>query len=362
MRNYFLAIGVMSGTSADGIDISLIRTDGKDYFKPLSSLSISYSDDLRKKIINFSKSFWDKRSHFNIILLEELITKKYIEGIKKLLKKTKIKSEKIDVIGAHGQTVFHDPNNSISLQLVDANKISNYFDIKVISNFRQNDIINGGEGAPLVPIFHASLKKYLKVKKSAIFINIGGISNITYVSKTGGLKAFDTGPGMCLLDDYVKLNTKNQFDLNGNFSKKGKINYRILKKNMSDDFFKKNYPKSLDRNYFSIKKYKNLDFYDACATISMFTVLSIYEGIKMTEIDCDCIYLVGGGSRNQFISSKLSKLISGKIKFINKLSLSDNYIESQAFAYLGIRSIKKLPISYPKTTGIKKALSGGDLY
>ena len=112
----------------------------------------------------------------------------------------------------------------------------------------------------------------------------------------------------------------------------------------------------------SIKKYKNLDFYDACATISMFTVLSIYEGIKKTEIDCDYIYLVGGGSRNQFISSKLSNLVPGKIKFINKLSLSDNYIESQAFAYLGIRSIKKLPISYPKTTGIKKALSGGDLY
>jgi len=362
MRNCFLAIGVMSGTSADGIDISLIRTDGKDYFKPLSSVSISYSDDLRKKIINFSKSFWDKRCHFNIILLEELITKKYIEGIKKLLKKTKMKSEKIDVIGAHGQTIFHNPNNSISLQLIDANKISNYFDIKVISNFRQNDIINGGEGAPLVPIFHASLKKYLKVKKSAIFINIGGISNITYISKTGRLIAFDTGPGMCLLDDYVKLNTKNQFDLNGNFSKKGKINYRILKKNMSDEFFKKDYPKSLDRNYFSIKNYKNLDFYDACATISMFTVLSIYEGIKKTEIDCELIYLLGGGSRNQFISSKLSNVLSRKIRFINEFSLSDNYIESQAFAYLGIRSIKKLPISYPKTTGVKKALSGGDLY
>ena len=107
MRNYFLAIGVMSGTSADGIDISLIRTDGKDYFKPLSSLSISYSDDLRKKIINFSKSFWDKRSHFNIILLEDLITKKYIEGIKKLLKKTKIKSEKMHLWRGPAQRRTH---------------------------------------------------------------------------------------------------------------------------------------------------------------------------------------------------------------------------------------------------------------
>jgi anhydro-N-acetylmuramic acid kinase len=362
MRKYYLAIGVMSGTSADGIDISLIKTDGKDYFRPLSNLSIQYSDDLRKKIINFSKSFRDKSSHYCIISLEELITNIYIEGIRELLKKIKTKLDKIDVISVHGQTIYHDPNNSISLQLINASKISNYFEIKVISNFRQKDIIKGGEGAPLVPIFHAALKKYLKIKKSAIFINIGGISNITHISKSGKLIAFDTGPGMCLLDDYVKLNSNNQYDFNGDLSKKGHVNNRILKINMSDKFFNKDYPKSLDRNYFSIKIYKDLDFYNACATISMFTVLSIYEGIKKTEKACDSIYLMGGGSRNQFISSKLSNLVKGEIRFIDSLNLSDHYIESQAFAYLGIRFLKKLPISFPKTTGVIKPTSGGEVF
>jgi anhydro-N-acetylmuramic acid kinase len=131
---------------------------------------------------------------------------------------------------------------------------------------------------------------------------------------------------------------------------------------MSDKFFNKDYPKSLDRNYFSIKIYKDLDFYNACATISMFTVLSIYEGIKKTEKACDSIYLMGGGSRNQFISSKLSNLVKGEIRFIDSLNLSDHYIESQAFAYLGIRFLKKLPISFPKTTGVIKPTSGGEVF
>ena len=362
MGNYYLAIGVMSGTSADGIDISLIKTDGLDYFEPLSSISVSYDSDLRKKIIKFSKSFNNKASHFNIILLEELITNKYIEGILKLIKKVKIKLKKIDVIGVHGQTIFHDPKNSISLQLINSKKISDFFKVKVVSNFRQKDIINGGEGAPLVPIFHAAIKKYINAKGPIIFINIGGISNITYVSSSGHLAAFDTGPGMCLLDDYVSKNTKQQFDLNGNFSKKGIVSSSILKENLSDEFFNKKYPKSLDRNYFSIKSYRNLNIYDACATISMFTTISIYQAITKVDRDCKSIYLMGGGSRNLFILENLSNLLNTKILSINSLKLSDNYIESQAFAYLGVRSLKKLSISYPKTTGVRKAMTGGEVF
>ncbi|MDA9591520.1 anhydro-N-acetylmuramic acid kinase [Pelagibacteraceae bacterium] len=362
MRNYYLAIGAMSGTSADGIDISLIKTDGLDYFEPLSSVSVFYDNDLKEKIINFSKTFNDKNSHFNIILLEELITHKYIEGIKKLIKKTQIKLINIDVIGVHGQTIFHDPQKNISLQLINSNKISDYFKIKVISNFRQKDIINGGEGAPLVPIFHAALKKYINVSGPIMFINIGGISNITYISNLDQLIAFDTGPGMCLLDDYVSRNTKHQFDSDGNFSKKGIVDYSIIKKNLSNKFFNKKYPKSLDRNYFSIESYRNLNIYDACATISMFTTISIYQAITKIDKDCKSIYLMGGGSRNLFILENLSNLLDVKILSINSLKLSDKYIESQAFAYLGVRSLKKLPISYPKTTGVRKAMTGGEVF
>ena len=362
MGNYYFAIGAMSGTSADGIDISLIKTDGLDFFEPLSSISISYSSNLRKRIISFSKSFNDKNSHFNIILLEELITNKYIEGILKLIKKAKVKLADIDVIGVHGQTIFHDPKNSISLQLINSKKISDYFKTKVASNFRQKDISNGGEGAPLVPIFHAALKKYINTKGPVMFINIGGISNITYITSSGQLIAFDTGPGMCLLDDYISRNTKHQFDVNGNFSKKGNVDYNILNKNLSDSFFNKKYPKSLDRNYFSIKSYRNLSLYDACATISMFTTISIFQAITNLDKNCKSIYLMGGGSRNLFILENLSNLLNTKVLSINSLKLSDNYIESQAFAYLGVRSLKNLSISYPKTTGVRKAMTGGEVF
>ena len=362
MGNYYFAIGAMSGTSADGIDFSLIKTDGLDYFEPLSSVSVSYDKDLKKKIISFSKTFNDKNSHFNIVLLEELITNKYIEGIRKLIKKVKIKFKNIDVIGVHGQTIFHDPKNNISLQLINSKKISDYFKIKVVSNFRQKDILNGGEGAPLVPIFHAALKKYINVSGPVMFINIGGISNITYVSSSGKLIAFDAGPGMCLLDDYVSKNTKHQYDLDGNFSKKGLVDYTILKENLSDKYFNKNYPKSLDRNYFSNKCYRNLNLYDACATISMFTTISIYKAITKIDKNCKSIYLMGGGSRNLFILENLSDLLGIKIFSISSLNLTDNYIESQAFAYLGVRHLKKLPISFPKTTGVYKKMTGGEVF
>ena len=359
MRKIFYAIGAMSGTSADGIDISLIRTDGLEYFEPIKNISISYEKHLKKKILDLTKTFKDKKSHFKIIEIEELVTQKYIAALKKIINKFNLKKSNIALIGLHGQTVFHDPKNNISLQLINPTKVSKYFNIEVISNFREKDIINKGQGAPLVPVFHRLLMKYLKINDPCIFINIGGISNLTHISRNGDLIAFDTGPGMCLLDDYVSKNSNNEYDKNGKFSINGTVNYNIINKNMKDRYFKRNYPKSIDRNYFSIKKYKKLNFYDACATISMFTVSSIYDGIKKINKEFTNIYIMGGGSRNLFIKRELSRLTQIKVKSINTKKLKDCYIESQAFGYLAVRSIKGLSISYPKTTGVKKPMVGG---
>ncbi|MFL2891049.1 MAG: anhydro-N-acetylmuramic acid kinase [Candidatus Pelagibacterales bacterium] len=359
MRKIFYAIGAMSGTSADGIDISLIRTDGLNYFRQIESTSISFDSFLKKEILSFSREFQNKKNHFKLLAIEEMITEKYIFAIKKILAKSNFKSSRISVLGLHGQTVFHDPKNKISLQLINASKIAKYFNIRTISDFRENDISKGGEGAPLVPVFHKLLMKYLNVSLPSIFINIGGISNITYLSKKNELIAFDSGPGMCLLDDYVELNSNKKYDEDGKYSSRGKINNKILKKVMCDKYFKLKYPKSIDRNYFTLIDFKNLDFCDACATISMFTVKSIISGINKINKKYESIYIMGGGSKNLFIQKELSKIIQKDVKSINTKGIKDLYIESQAFAYLAVRSISNLPISYPKTTGVKKPIAGG---
>ena len=362
MRKIFYAIGAMSGTSADGIDISLIRTDGLNYFKPLESISISFDSFLKKEILSFSREFQNKKNHFKLLEIEEMITEKYILAIEKILAKSKLKSSHISVLGLHGQTVFHDPKNRISLQLINSSKIAKYFNIKTISDFRENDISKGGEGAPLVPVFHKLLMKYLKVSLPSIFVNIGGVSNITFLSKKNDLIAFDSGPGMCLLDDYVERNSNRKFDKDGKYSSQGSINNKILKKVMRNKYFKKEYPKSIDRNYFTLIDFKNLDFYDACATISMFTVKAIISGIDKINKNYESIYIMGGGSKNLFILQELSKIIQKDVKSINTRGLKDLYIESQAFAYLAVRSILNFPISYPKTTGVKRPTTGGKNY
>ena len=361
MRNNFLTIGAMSGTSADGIDISLIETDGLNYFKPIKNVSIAYKKNLKKMILNLSRKFKNKTYHYQIIRIEQMITTNYIIGIEKLLKSSKVKIEDITIVGLHGQTIYHEPTRYISLQLINSKKISEHFKIKVISDFRENDIIRGGEGAPLVPIFHKVLMKYLKINEPTIFINIGGISNITYVDSKN-LIAFDTGPGMCLLDDYVNKNSNNNFDYGGKFSNKGNVSKKIISQNMLDKFFKKRYPKSIDRNYFSLNVYSQLDFFDACSTISMFTAFSIFNGIKKLNKKYKNIYIMGGGSKNLFILRELSKLTKVQVKSINTKKLSEKYIESQAFAYLAIRSLKKLPISFPNTTGVIKSSRGGKIF
>jgi anhydro-N-acetylmuramic acid kinase len=363
MRNYFFAIGIMSGTSADGVDLALIKTDGLNYFEPVCNYSINYGKKLKADIATLSKNFSSKKSlHYKIIFLENEITSIYIEGIKKLLKKANVKTKDIYIIGAHGQTIFHSAKEHVSLQLVNSSSISNFFNIPVASNFRQNDIQNEGQGAPLVPIFHAVLRKYLDISTSTIFINIGGISNLTYVSNFDSLIAFDTGPGMCLLDQYIYKTKGEKFDPYGKYSYNGTVNKKILKNEISDSFFRKKFPKSLDKNYFDLEKYKNLNFYDACATISMFTAESISLGIKQLGKKFESIIVMGGGSRNLFILDQINKITKKNIYSINDYSLLDDQIEAQAFAFLAVRSAKRLPISFPGTTGVKKSITGGDIF
>ena len=378
MKNkLFTAIGLMSGTSMDGVDASLIRSNGIEQFVNVLDEYYEYDDNLHQQLIDlrnliFNNKDLNKYSE-KLIKLEKKIT--LFHG--KIVNEISLKyNDGIDFVGFHGQTILHNPEKNISKQLGEGNLLSQIAKKKVVYDFRQEDLKNNGQGAPLTPIFHNLLSKKINKKYQIEFpiciINIGGISNITKIIKSNqkeeeNLEAFDSGPGNCLIDDWVRVNSKKKFDENGSIARSGKINQLVL--NQAIENFKINsYKKSLDIKNFDISFARGLSMEDGCATITNFTAYLIAKGIKYSNGDNvkPIKYLVcGGGRKNSFLIQSIKNYLLDKtnisIDLIDEYDLNGDFIESQAFGYLAIRSYLNLPISYPKTTGCDKPCIGGKL-
>ena len=343
----------MTGTSLDGADLSLIKSNGINQITFLGGETFNFPNRLRSLLLSILGS--NKRDSI-IDFVEEEYTNFLIKKIKVFIKKRK---EKINLIGLHGQTIKHSYIEKFTWQIGNALKIYNYFKIPVVYDFRKNDMIRGGNGAPLTPIFHSLLSKKYKIKK-AIFVNLGGISNLTFVEKNK-LVAFDCGPCCSLSNDFIKMKINKEYDSNGILASRGQVNKKIVKKLLKNKYFKSHIPKSLDRLDLKMKEINNLNVCDGLATINEFIANTLELGINLFSNEINSIIISGGGRKNQ----DLIKKIKNKFKFKFKLLLSDDLnidgdlVESYAFAYLAIRSIKKLPISFPTTTGINKSASGG---
>ena len=378
MKNkLYTAIGLMSGTSMDGVDASLIRSNGIDEFTNILDKYYEYDDNLHQGLIDLR----------NLILVDEDL-RKYSNRLSELEREITIfhskvvneislkYNDEIDFIGFHGQTIFHNPEKKITKQLGEGNLLSQLVNKRVIYDFRQKDLKNNGQGAPLTPIFHHLLsqninKKY-KIEFPVCFINIGGISNITKISKKNevleeNLEAFDSGPGNCLIDEWIRKNSNKNFDLGGSIAKSGKINQLILNQ-IIDNFKIESYEKSLDIKDFDISFARGLSLEDGCATITNFTAYLIAKGIEHSNLNGTkpIKYLIcGGGRKNSFLIQNIKDYLSNNknisLDTIDKYSYDGDYVESQAFGYLAIRSFLNLPISFPKTTGCKTPTVGGKL-
>ena len=378
MKNkIYSAIGLMSGTSMDGVDVSVIRSDGFNEFINVLDEYFEYNESLHRQLIelrNLISTDNDLEIYSSRLnKLEREITIFHSEIVSKMSLKYK---NEIDLVGFHGQTIFHSPKQKISKQLGDGNLMSQLVKKKVIYNFRQQDIVNTGQGAPLTPIFHNLLSKNINEKYQTkfpiCFLNIGGISNITKIIKNEGcieenLEAFDSGPGNCMIDDWVRKNSKNNFDKKGLIAKSGKIDQLILNQAI-DNFNTDSYDKSLDINDFDISFARGLSLEDGCATITNFTAYLIAKGIKHAIETNDAsikVLVCGGGRKNDFLIKSIKKYLvdkkNVKLNLIDDFNLNGDFIESQAFGYLAIRSFLDLPMSYPKTTGCKKPTVGGIL-
>ena len=368
-KKVFTAMGLMTGTSIDGVDLSLIKSDGLNYFTSILDKYYKFEANLKDRIIELRDEISTvediEKYSKNLKAVEKDLTLFHARIINEVSKEFK---DNIDLVGFHGQTILHKPDERTSLQIGDGKLLSQLVKKLVVNNFRKNDLDNGGQGAPLVPIFHKLISKIInkefKISFPLNIINIGGITNITQISTIDKIRAYDLGPGNCLIDEWIRKNSDKNFDENGLIGKSGKVNDLILNQAI-DNFSNFSIDKSLDVKDFDISFAKGLSLEDGCATITKFTAYLIAENLKnldKEENDLNINILCGGGRKNNLLIENIKDFfINKKIKFknINDFKLNGDFIESQAFAYLAIRSYLKLPISFPNTTRCKFPISGG---
>ena len=365
------ALGLMSGTSMDGVDVSIINSDGNAKFKGILNKYFEYSEDLRKDLIsirnkiNISKDLTIHLKELDI--LQKEITLFHSKAVNAVVREIDFN---IDIVGFHGQTIFHNADEKISRQLGDGNLLSQLVKKKVVYDFRQNDLKNGGQGAPLTPIFHKIISKNIKIDFPFCILNLGGIANITAIEsdENSTLVSCDIGPGNCLIDEWIRKKTRKKYDKDGAIAKIGKKNIVILNQALDnhENLRKKNIL-SYDAKDFDLNFVRGLSLEDGVATITEFTGSVLGEAILdfLNKLDdkTRTILVSGGGRKNLTLVESIKKNLLEKhtIENIDNYGLDGDFIESQAFAYLAIRSCLKLPISFPKTTGCKEPSTGGVL-
>ena len=364
MNKSYYSLGLMSGTSADGVDASVIQSDGDNQYEVIFDRYFEYNKDIYKNIHNLKDEINDSKDLNNLSKkiqpLEKEITIFHANAVKEIIKET---NKNIDLIGFHGQTIFHNEKEKISKQIGDGKLLNSLTKKIIVYNFRQNDLKNGGNGAPLTPIFHELLKKKFKIN-NITFVNIGGISNITSLWNDHNMSGTDIGPGMCLIDYWLRKKSKKNYDKNGLIARSGKVNKLVLEK-LINNFYEKQKTlgagpiKSFDTKYFDINPLEKLSLEEGAATLTEFTAQIIISALDINKHK-EKIILCGGGRKNNFLVKKLKEKINN-IKLIDEYGINGDFVESQAFAYLAIRSFLKLPISFPETTGVKKPCSGGEI-
>ena len=371
MEKFYTSLGLMSGTSMDGIDVSIIKSNGEDKYEAVFDQYFKYDEELYRELVNIRNKINTSGdlvvNSISLKNLEKKITLFHASICKKIINNY---SFDIDLIGFHGQTIFHSGKEKISKQLGDANLLSSLLKKRVVYNFRENDMINGGQGAPLAPIFHQLLVNQNQINLPTCILNIGGIANITIISSRdfNDLKSYDIGPGNCLLDEWVRKNSKERFDKNGELAKSGKT-CKIILDQAIDNFvnIKNNNKLSFDVKDFDLNFVRGLSLEDGLSTLTDFTAFIIRESI-FTSINLDKdkklnILICGGGRKNSSLFNAIKKKLPSNMNLflIDDYKIDGDFIESQAFAYLAIRSYLKKIISFPKTTNVKKACSGGVL-
>lgn len=367
MKNY-LAIGLMSGTSMDGVDLALIESNGENYLKILDNDYLNYNNNFKTKLAEVINN---KQELSFIKNVEQELTNIHIQIVKQFLNKKNLKPKDIDIIGFHGHTIYHSPKNSTTWQIGNSFQLAINCQIDVIGDFRSKDLILGGQGAPLVPIYHFHLlKNSLKITQQNIAIlNIGGVSNLSIFNKNdeNSLIGFDVCFGNAVFDDLVKQQLNQDFDVDGKITSHGMINTEIASKILQNEIFYRAIPRAFDRqDFFEIlKPLQFLSLEDRLATYSFILANALKIALEQLPNQPQIILICGGGRKNRGIFNQLAKTLPTiSVANIDDYGFNGDSIEAEAFAFLAIRSLQNQAISFKNTTGLKNHLSacGGVLY
>lgn len=358
------AVGLMSGTSLDGVDVALVVTDGETISELGQARTFPYGEEDRevlRQAFRDAATLTDRNARPGILgAAEALVTLRHAEAVEAFLADAGIEAKDVDIVGFHGQTVFHDPARVLTVQIGDGAALAQRLSIPVAWDFRANDMEAGGQGAPLAPVFHRALADAAKLKGPVVFLNLGGVANVTYIAPDGAVIAFDTGPGNGLLDDWTLARRGEPFDRDGRLAASGAPSEELLTRLLDHSYFRLPPPKSLDRQTFSLDSLSNLSDADGAATLLQFSARSVARALEHLPATPREWYSCGGGRHNVELIRAITRLLDGTpVRPIEALGFNGDATEAQAFAYLAVRAADGKPLTFPATTGVAAPLSGG---
>lgn len=364
MGKMMRALGLMSGTSLDGIDVAYLETDGEYAVHRGPAMTFPYRSEIRDlllKAIVDARTLKRRDERPGFLPMAELeLTELHAAAVSGFLRKTGMARDSIDVIGFHGQTVLHAAADGITVQLGLGEMLAELTRIPVVYDLRAADVAAGGQGAPLVPVYHRALTATVKDRPLAI-VNIGGVANITYIGADDRLIAFDTGPGNALIDDWMLNTAGAACDDNGEAGVRGRVHDGVVHAYLNHGYFSAPPPKSLDRNSFVSDLAHGLSADDGAATLAAFTAHGIARAREHLPEEPLLWVIAGGGRHNRAIMSALAGIVQHAVVPAEAIGLNGDSLEAEAWAYLAVRSLAKLPITFPGTTGVPHPLTGGVL-
>ncbi len=362
MAKILKVIGLMSGTSLDGIDAALLETDGEAKVSPGPSLTVPYDAETRallRAALDTARDFTQGAPvPASILEAERVLTEAHADAVKALLQKTGARD--VSLIGFHGQTILHRPSQHWTWQIGDGALLARLTGIDVINDFRSADVAAGGQGAPLMPLYHAALARR-DLRGPLVVVNIGGVGNVTYIDGDTVL-AFDSGPGNAPIDDWMHRHTGKPVDANGALARSGRIDEAVLAQMLANPYFDRLPPKSLDRLDFGIQAVEKLKPADGAATLTAFTAAAFARAREHFPRYVPMWIVCGGGRHNEFLMDQLRARLDGQVCRGEDAGWDGDALEAQGFAYLAVRSKIGLPLSLPTTTGVKQAITGGRLH
>jgi anhydro-N-acetylmuramic acid kinase len=360
-----VAVGTMSGTSLDGVDVALIETDGETITRLGPVGYRAYPNEERlllQQAFAAASTLTDRAARPGPLSeAESLVTGAHFQAIEAFLREHGIAREAVDVVGFHGQTMLHRPEARLTVQIGDGVLLAKQLRIPVVYDFRAADVAAGGEGAPLVPAFHRALARVLDEPRPIAVLNVGGVSNVTYLDGDVDPIAFDTGPGNAPIDELVLARTGKRFDRDGVLASQGSVHEEAVAKLLADPYFSRKPPKSLDRAQFAKLDLDALSLEDAVATATAAVAGSIARAVEHLPRPPATWIVAGGGARNRSLMKMLRERLRSSVQVAEAVGWSSDALEAQAFAYLAVRSLKGLPLTFPTTTGVARPMTGGVL-